>query len=144
MSQVQATRLSIAPITVALSRIERPGCTAVLPGMIETETPGGPVTVTTAVSALPGSATLVATTWKVPDATGAVYVPAGSIEPPAGPSLIAQDTRVSREPVTSAENHWVSPCRRLTVPGETRTETAARETTAVAEAADSARLVALT
>ena len=71
-------------------------------------------------------------------------MPARSIEPPAPSSTIAQDTRVSTDPATSAVNCCLSSGSSVTVFGERATESEGTETTAVAEAAGWARVVATT
>src|SRR5204863_28978 len=66
------------------------------------------------------------------------------LDRPAAPSTIAHDTRVSTDPATNAVNCCVSSGSSVTVFGDRATESEATETTAVAEAAGWARLVATT
>ena len=60
------------PVTVAVKDMVPPGLTEALAGDTETLITGGAVTVTVATADRVGSATLVATTWKVPAVPGAV------------------------------------------------------------------------
>jgi hypothetical protein len=68
------------PLTVALNCFEPEGRTVAVGGLTLTETE---FTVTVAVALLVVSATLVAITWNVPGAAGAVYRPVWSTVPPA-------------------------------------------------------------
>jgi len=82
------------------------------------------VTVTVAEPLSVLSATLVATTWKVPALAGAVYVPAPLMLPPAAPSWIDQLTAVDWPPlvpVTEAVKLTVPPAGVEAEPGATET-----------------------
>jgi len=61
----------VVPVTVALKASVPPTRVVAVPGEIETVTEGVAVTKTVAVAPFEGSATLVATTWKVPFVPGA-------------------------------------------------------------------------
>ena len=61
---------------------------------METVMFGAALTVTVAVALFEPSATLVATTWKVPGFPGAVYLPEPSMLPPFAPSWMDQVTSV--------------------------------------------------
>jgi hypothetical protein len=75
------------------------------PGEIATATPGAE-TATIATSDLVGSATLVATTWKVPAVPGAVYVPVEFTVPPLASCTdhVTEVAWVAAAPVTAAVN----------------------------------------
>jgi len=62
---------AVVPVTVALNVSEPPVVVDALDGTMLTATTGAAPTTTVAVSDREGSATLVATTWKVPVAAGA-------------------------------------------------------------------------
>jgi hypothetical protein len=86
------TALLEAPLTVAWNASVRHASTAALPGEIVTATDdgggggggggaGGAVTVAAATSDAVGSATLVAMTWQLAAAPGAVYTPDAAMLP---------------------------------------------------------------
>jgi hypothetical protein len=77
----------------------RPVCVEADPGAMETVMFGAAVTVTAAVALLDWSATLVATTWKVPAVPGAVYLPEPST------------CRRSRLPRRTSSRPWTDRCR---------------------------------
>src|SRR5438128_12519363 len=86
----QITCVSEVPVTCAKNHECSPGWIVTDAGSTCTVMLLAGDTVTVAVPGLVGSATLVATTWKVPAACGAVERPLASTEPPAAPS--ANDT----------------------------------------------------
>jgi hypothetical protein len=94
--------------------------------------------VTVALSDLEGSATLVATTWNVPGAAGAMYLPLESTVPPAEPSRndqVTADDCPDDRPVTRAVKETVPPTRTVAGSGDTETvTTGAAETWTVAVA----------
>jgi hypothetical protein len=77
-------------------------------GVTTTATGAVAATTTAAVALTVGSAWLVALTWYVPVAPGALYAPAPVIVPPSV-STTAQVTEVSTAPVTVASNCAVPP-----------------------------------
>src|SRR5262249_10599360 len=81
-----------APVTEAVKLRFPPACVEAEPGEMETTMFGAAVMVTAAVALFEASATLVATTWKVPAPPGAVYLPEPSTLPPAAPSWMDQVT----------------------------------------------------
>jgi hypothetical protein len=119
-------------------------------GATDTVTFGAAVTVTVARPLFEASATLVATTWKVPGLPGAVYRPEPSTFPPDAPSWTDQVTPVDwleSVPVTAAEKLVCSPATIDAVDGETDTATvgaAVTSTVATAVFEESATLVATT
>jgi hypothetical protein len=64
--------VELVPVTVAEKVAVPPGLTDTLAGDTDTVMAGGAVTVTTALPEREESATLVASTWKVPALLGAV------------------------------------------------------------------------
>ena len=62
----------LVPVTVATNAAAPPTRTVAVPGETETVTTGVVVTEMVAMAVFEGSATLVATTWKVPVLPGAV------------------------------------------------------------------------
>jgi hypothetical protein len=81
----QVTRVDwpeLVPVTVAVKLTVPPVVVEALGGAMLTEIAAGWVTVTVAVALLVVSATLVATTWKVPADAGAVYCPEPFTLPP--------------------------------------------------------------
>ena len=68
----QVTAVLEALVTVAEKVAVPPAATVLVVGLIATDTAGGALTVTVAVALLVPSCTLVATTWQVAAAAGAV------------------------------------------------------------------------
>jgi hypothetical protein len=138
----EATKVS-APLTAVDAEL----------GETVTDTSGGGSgleTVTVATAQREGSATLVATTWKVPADAGALYLPEASMVPPP---LSRTDQLTALDwppdvPDTVAAKRTVAPVVVLTVAGLTETEIpgAAPETVTVAspDRVRSATLVATT
>jgi hypothetical protein len=84
---------AVVPLTVAVKLAVPPGESETLGGATLTEMAGAE-TETVAVADLLESAALVARTWKVPPADGAVYRPPESTVPPELPSTTDQFTPV--------------------------------------------------
>src|SRR5512137_2612217 len=83
----QATPWFAAPETVAEKGTVWQASTAVDAGVTATATAVAPaLTVTVATWSFDASAWLAATTWNVPSAAGALYVPDAVTEPPTAPS----------------------------------------------------------
>src|SRR4051812_22601857 len=100
----QVTAVFVSPVTDAENVCAAPGAMVATLGEIVTV---GPATATVALPDLELSATLVATTWKVPGVPGAVYVPLELTVPPAGPSCTDQVTAAgspAAPPLTAAAN----------------------------------------
>jgi hypothetical protein len=104
-------------VTVAENVSDPPAVVVAVLGEIATAIE---VTVTAALPDFVGSATLVATTWYVPAAAGATYVPPASMIPPPL-SCTDQLTRVSVVLVTLALKICVPPAGTVAVAGETET-----------------------
>ncbi len=132
----QATTVSAVPETEAWNLSEAPLCSAAFDGV--RAMPIGKETETAAEPDFVGSAWLVATTWYVPVAVGAVYVPSAAIDPPVG-SCTDHATDVSMAPRTDTRNRCWAPGWTTAVDGETATRTPVETTVPGAQAAASAR-----
>ena len=77
---------AVVPVTVAVKVAVPPVRMEAVPGVTLTAMTGAAVTVTVAEPLLVASAALVATTWQVAPAFGAVYVPVAEIDPQLDPS----------------------------------------------------------
>jgi len=112
----------VVPLTVALNAIVPPVVVEAFFGNKFTVMTG--ITVTVAVSLLDVSATLVATTWKVPVFAGALYFPDASTAPPPASGTDHVTLGVAA-PVTAAVNATVPRKPTVVWCGVTVTETAA-------------------
>jgi hypothetical protein len=122
--QVTATDSpAVVPVTVALKVVVPPVRTEAEDGVTLTTCGGGAVTVTVADPLLVVSAALVATTWQVAPAFGAVYVPVDETDPQLEPSWTVHVTDRLAVPVTSAAKTVDPPKGRFRVLGFTATAT---------------------
>jgi hypothetical protein len=123
------TALLEAPLTVAWNASVWHASTAALPGEIVTATgdggggAGGAVTVAAATADAVGSATLVAMTWQLAAAPGAVYRPDAAMLPQPVGSRRDQVTAPFFAPLTRAVKATVPPAGTVTAAGETATAT---------------------
>jgi hypothetical protein len=101
----QTTAEFAAPLTEAVKVWAVPGAMVATPGEIDTAADGA-ATATVATSDFVGSATLVATTWKVPAVPGAVYAPVEfTVPPPAScTDHVTEVAWVAAATVTAAVN----------------------------------------
>jgi hypothetical protein len=139
----QVTAVLLEPVTVAVNCCVPPVASEAEPGLTETATAWGAVTVTVAEADWVGSATLVAVTLNVPALLGAVYRPEDEIWPPDADQV----TPVVELPLTLAVNCCVPPVVSEAEPGEMVTPTVVVAVTVTAADADlvlSAMLVAVT
>ena len=116
---------AVVPVTVARKVTVPPVRMEAVAGVTLTAMTGAAVTVTVADPLLVASAALVATTWQVAPAFGAVYRPAAETEPQLAPSCTVQVTDRLAVPVTAAAKACDPPAGTVAVAGVTTTSTGA-------------------